>query len=115
MIYYLERLDWELFSRDGNAKSCQVAQVRDALALYTGDDKDGWLRGQSLRQANDECYVTEIVEFTGCAADGDTPEEALRSLRELKEVWMRAVVENGYAVPAPRHAAGARERRLAAA
>ena len=25
--------------RDGKAKSYQVAQVRDALALYTGDDK----------------------------------------------------------------------------
>ena len=73
LIYYLERLGWELFSRgtshrvykhllvpvavniqprwDGKAKSYQVAQVRDALAQYTGDDKDGWLRGQSLLQS----------------------------------------------------------------
>lgn len=64
---------------------------------------------------NDECYVAEIVEFTGCAADGATPEEALTNLRELKGVWMRAVVENGYAVPAPRHAAEAREKQLTAA
>ena len=99
----------------GKAKSYQVAQIRDALAQYTGDDKDGWLRGQSLRQPNDECYVAEIVEFTGCAADGGTPEEALRALRELKAVWMQAVTANGYAVPAPRHAAGAGARQLTAA
>ncbi len=70
LISYLERLGWELFSqgtshrvykhplvsvavniqmrRDGKAKSYQVKQVRAALALYTGDDKDGWVRGESL-------------------------------------------------------------------
>ena len=98
----------------GKAKSYQVAQVRDALALYTGDDKNGWLRGQSLWQPNDECSVAEIAD-TGCAADGGTPEEALKALRELKAVWMRAVTANGYAVPAPRHAAGAGARQLTAA
>ncbi len=55
--------------------------------------------------ADDECYVAEIVEWIGCAADGPTPEEALANLREVKAVWMRAVTENGYAVPPPRHAA----------
>jgi len=55
--------------------------------------------------ADDECYVAEIVEFVGGVADGPTPEEALTNLRELKEVWMRAVVENGYAIPPPRHVA----------
>jgi len=64
---------------------------------------------------NDECYVAEIVEFIGCAADGATPEEALANLRELKAVWMRAVVENGYAGPPPRRAVEAQERQLAAA
>lgn len=70
LISYLERLGWELFSqgtshkvykhpfvsvavniqtrRDGKAKSYQVKQIRAALALYTGDDKDGWVRGESL-------------------------------------------------------------------
>ncbi len=70
LISYLERLGWSLFSqgtshrvykhplvpvavniqarRDGKAKSYQVKQVREALALYTGDDRDGWLRGQGL-------------------------------------------------------------------
>ncbi len=54
--------------------------------------------------ADDGCYVAEIVEMIGCAADGPTPEEALANLREVKTVWMQAVTENGYAVPPPRHA-----------
>lgn len=52
---------------------------------------------------DDECYVAQIVEFVGCVADGPTPEKALDNLREVKEVWMRAVAENGYSVPAPRY------------
>ncbi len=70
LVAYLERLGWETESaktshlyykhplvdapvnvqprRDGKAKSYQVEQVRAALALYTGEDKDGWLRGQGL-------------------------------------------------------------------
>ena len=73
LIAYLERLEWVTVSKgtshrlykhslvpvavnvqprkDGKAKSYQVAQVREALALYTGDDKDGWLRGQGLLQS----------------------------------------------------------------
>ena len=30
---------------DGKAKAYQVKQVREALDEYTGDDRDGWLRG----------------------------------------------------------------------
>ena len=58
--------------------------------------------------------MAEIAD-TGCAANGDTPEEALKALRELKAVWMRAVTANGYAVPAPRYTAGAGARHLTAA
>lgn len=68
LVSYLERLGWETFSegtshrvykhplvsaainvqprKDG--KAYQVKQVHEALDLYTGDDKDGWLRGQTL-------------------------------------------------------------------
>ena len=69
---YLERLGWNTESaktshqfykhplvpvpvniqprRDGKAKSYQVEQVRAALDEYTGGNKDGWLRGQSVLQ-----------------------------------------------------------------
>ena len=70
LVAYLERLGWEMTSagtshrvykhsqvsvninvqsrKDGKAKSYQVKQVRQALDLYVGEDKDGWLRGESL-------------------------------------------------------------------
>ncbi len=70
LVSYLERLGWESESektshryykhplvpepvnvqprRDGKAKGYQVKQLREALAEYTGDDKDGWLRGESV-------------------------------------------------------------------
>jgi|GEM_PF-352907 len=66
---YLERLGWETQSaktshrfyrhplvpspvniqpgQGGKAKSYQIAQIRAALDEYLGEDKDGWLRGQS--------------------------------------------------------------------
>lgn len=70
LVSYLERLGWETESaktshryykhpsvdapvnlqprQDGKAKTYQIKQVREALDLYTGEDKDGWLRGQGL-------------------------------------------------------------------
>lgn len=70
LVAYLERLGWGTESaktshrfykhpliavpvniqprQDGKAKAYQVEQVRAALDLYTGEDKYGWLRGQSL-------------------------------------------------------------------
>lgn len=70
LIAYLERLGWETASegtshrfykhalvpvavnvqerKGGKAKSYQIEQVRLALQQYQGEDKDGWLRSQSL-------------------------------------------------------------------
>lgn len=64
---YLERLGWELHSNgtshrvykhayvpaavnlqprsDGKAKAYQMNQLRQALDLYEGEDKNGWLQG----------------------------------------------------------------------
>ena len=52
---------------------------------------------------NDGCYVAQIVEFTGCAVDGPTPEIALERLHEAKEDWIRIVRESGGSLPAPRY------------
>ena len=64
---------------------------------------DGY-EGKVYYSPDDECYVAQIVEFIGCATDGPTPEEALANLRELKEIWIRTVTENGYPIPPPRYA-----------
>ena len=65
---------------------------------------------------SDECYVAQIVEFTGCAVDGPTPEIALARLHEAKEEWMQLVRASGHPVPAPRYRRrSAEESRLVAA
>jgi predicted RNase H-like HicB family nuclease len=46
--------------------------------------------------------VAYIEEFQGCATQGDTPEEAVRCLREAAELWLSTVIEDGQAVPEPR-------------
>src|SRR5258706_11760958 len=53
---------------------------------------------------DDGCYVAQIVEFIGCAADGPSPEEALADLREVKRAWIEDVRSMGHPVPLPRHA-----------
>lgn len=52
---------------------------------------------------SDECYVAQIVEFTGCSVNGPTPEIALARLREAKEEWMQLVRASGYPIPEPRY------------
>lgn len=52
----------------------------------------------------DQCYVAQIVEFIGCASDGETPEEALTNLHAAKADWILAVLSNGYPIPPPRSA-----------
>lgn len=65
---------------------------------------------------NDECYVAQIVEFTGCAVDGPTPEIALARLHEAKEEWMRLVRTSRHPIPAPRYRRqAAEESRFVAA
>jgi len=46
-------------------------------------------------------FTAEMVEFSGCFAEGDTIEEAARNLEEAAESWMLAVIERGQEIPEP--------------
>lgn len=46
-------------------------------------------------------FSAEIVEFPGCFAEGETPEEAYANLERAAASWLVAVVEKGESVPAP--------------
>ncbi len=59
--------------------------------------------------ADDECYVAQIVELTGCAVDGPTPEIALTRLHEAKADWVRIVQEKGQPLPVPRYGTAPKE------
>ena len=58
----------------------------------------------------DGCYVADIPDLAFCSAFGDTPEEALRQVRQAKAAWLESASERGNPIPEPRyrpaHAAG---------
>ena len=51
----------------------------------------------------DACWVADIPDLKYCSATGDTPEEALREVREAKEAWIEAARAAGRPVPEPRY------------
>jgi predicted RNase H-like HicB family nuclease len=46
-------------------------------------------------------FSSEILEFPGCFAEGDTPEEAYKNLNEAAEAWLAACISGGTPVPEP--------------
>ncbi len=49
----------------------------------------------------DRFYTAFHHELLGCRAQGDSPEEALASLREARQMYLAAFVEAGLEVPRP--------------
>ena len=49
----------------------------------------------------EEYWLAEILDLPGCMADGETPNDALDSLEEAKQLWIASHFEDGYEVPEP--------------
>jgi len=46
-------------------------------------------------------YLARILELQGCMMHGDTPEEALRELEDVKCEWIKTNIELGNKMPQP--------------
>ncbi len=46
-------------------------------------------------------YTAEILEFPGCIAQGDTPEEAYENLESAAAGWIEAALGMGQEIPGP--------------
>lgn len=46
-------------------------------------------------------WLAEITELPGCYSDGETPEAALSSLRELLPFWLQVASEEKRPIPSP--------------
>jgi len=46
-------------------------------------------------------YAAQVLEFPGCFAEGDTPEEAYKNLEEAAENWVDSAHSQGMAIPEP--------------
>ena len=50
---------------------------------------------------NDGTYSAEILEFSGCFADGNTADDAMNNLTEAAKSWIEACIERGIDIPEP--------------
>ena len=46
-------------------------------------------------------YLARVLELQGCMIHGDTPEEALRELEDVKREWIKTNIEIGNKMPQP--------------
>jgi predicted RNase H-like HicB family nuclease len=49
----------------------------------------------------DGTYRSEILEFPGCIATGDTPAEALEAIENVADGWLQSALANNQAIPDP--------------
>ena len=50
----------------------------------------------------DEAYIAEVPELPGCAADGETYQEALAAVEVVIAEWVETAKELGRPIPVPR-------------
>ena len=56
---------------------------------------------RTLIPAGDGTYFAEILEFRGCFAEGQTPNEAYANLERVAESWIEAAIEQKQEIPSP--------------
>ena len=50
---------------------------------------------------NDNIFIAKVPELPGCAAHGDTPEQAAREIQIAMELWIEDALELGEKIPEP--------------
>jgi predicted RNase H-like HicB family nuclease len=50
----------------------------------------------------DQAFIAEVPELPGCAADGETYEDALVNVRTIMDEWIETARELGREIPKPK-------------
>jgi predicted RNase H-like HicB family nuclease len=50
----------------------------------------------------DEAFIAEVPELSGCMAHGNTPEDALKNAQEAIQLWIDTAKEFGDLIPEPK-------------
>lgn len=50
----------------------------------------------------DEAYIAEVPELAGCAADGETYQEALANVEVIIDEWIETAKLKGKEIPQPK-------------
>lgn len=51
---------------------------------------------------NDNCFIAEIPELKGCAAHGETHDDALKQVKIVANEWMKIAKKEGWQIPKPK-------------
>lgn len=52
--------------------------------------------------AEEDTFVVDVPELSGCVAHGDTPNEAVEAAQEAISLWIETARDLGREVPAPK-------------
>lgn len=50
----------------------------------------------------DQAFIAEVPELPGCAADGETYQQALQNVEVIMQEWIETAQELGRSVPKPK-------------
>lgn len=50
----------------------------------------------------DQAFIAEVPELPGCAADGETYQEALQNIEIVMQEWIETAKELGRSIPEPK-------------
>ncbi len=50
----------------------------------------------------DQAFIAEVPELPGCAADGETYQEALQNVEVVMQEWIETAEELGRPIPEPK-------------
>jgi predicted RNase H-like HicB family nuclease len=59
------------------------------------------VRIERLAESDGGGYLATVPDLPGCVSDGDTPEEALKNVREAIASWIEAAKEWKVEIPQP--------------
>lgn len=48
-------------------------------------------------------YIADIPDLESCSAFGETPEQALSEVEQVKKLWLEAALQEGKPIPPPRY------------
>lgn len=54
-----------------------------------------------LKENSDGSFFAEIEELPGCMTEGDSKEEALKSLEDAKKAWLEVALDRKITIPEP--------------
>jgi predicted RNase H-like HicB family nuclease len=52
--------------------------------------------------AEDQAFIAEVPELPGCAADGNTYQEALNNIEVVMQEWIEIAKDLGRSIPEPK-------------